>query len=174
MKAKTIPKAVLFMIVLVAMLSTSCGKYNNRITTTGQWKEESPTSENVVDTYTDIHEDSIKSVLKGGLGIDLSEYIESSDGVMRGSIYYVHIKIPEEAEVKFIQVIKNLCGEGVKASSRKKTILNNRLSENFKKAELLTVYDFLQEGTNGAKTTSATIYTSKSDGSMSVFIFGSK
>jgi len=138
------------------------------------WTEKSTATENIEESYEDMNKDSILPMLKEDLGIDLSGYTDSADGVMRDSIYYVKIYVSEGAEAEIEQIITGLCGEGMKASSRKRPILNNRLSEDFQKAELFAVYDFLRAGSNGAKTTSVTFYTAKSEGRMSVFIFGTR
>ena len=140
----------------------------------GTWTEESKENVNVGEDYMDMEKDSILAMLNEDLGIDLSGYISSADGVIRGSIYYAKINVLEGAETEIGQVIVDLCGEGAKASSRKRPILNNRLAEDFKEAELLSVYDYLKGGANGAKTTSITFYTAKNEGRMCVYIFGSK
>ncbi|MCR5795277.1 MAG: hypothetical protein K6G61_08070 [Solobacterium sp.] len=120
----------------------------------------------------DMEKDEIFTMIKDTLGIDLSEYMEEAEGVRKGARYYADLTAAEGKEEEIEAIITGLCGEGTKASSRKRPVMNNRLSENFEKAELLTVYDHMRQGTNGAKTVSTTIYTAAAAGKMHVFIFG--
>lgn len=174
MTAKTRLISILLIVIPAAMLGIGCGKQNNGITMAEPQAEESRVEENTEEGYTDLQEDGIKSVLMESLGVDVSEYADSVDGVMHGSIYYVRMQVRKGSETELIQVIKSLCGEGVNASTRKRPVLNNRLAEDFEKAELFSVYDYLREGANGAKTTSVTLYTAKIDGSKNIFIFGTR
>lgn len=124
-------------------------------------------------TGKDMTADEVYEVLRNDLGIDFSEYADDADGVIKDStFFYVRLGISDTARENTETAIRDLCGEGSEAGSRKKPVLNNRLSEDFDKAELMTVFGYLRQGKDGAKTKSTEIYISEIDGKMNVFVFG--
>ena len=124
--------------------------------------------------YEDMGRDETLAAMRATFGTDfLADHAEDVLGTRWRSRYYADITIKEESEPAAEQAIADLCGKGSDASSRRRPILDgeNRISESFDRAELLTVYDCLRSGTS-AQTISTTVYVAKVDGRTHVFVFG--
>lgn len=119
----------------------------------------------------DMDKNEVLAAIQKTFGENFSEYTEDACGVRAGSRYYVDLTIRKGLEQEIEQAIIDLCGRGVDASTRRRPVLDNGLSESLNSAELLTVYDHLRSGAN-VQTISTTVYTAVVDGNSHVFIFG--
>lgn len=127
----------------------------------------------VRDKIVNMKENEVFDVLKKDLGIDFSQYVEEADGVTEnGKFFTVRLGIAEGKEKDAETAIEDLCGKGSNANKRKRPVVKGRIGEIFNKSELVSVYDYMRQGDNGAKTKTTEIYTSKVDGREHIFIFG--
>lgn len=120
----------------------------------------------------DMGREEVLSALDGTFGTDFSGYVEDANGVRDSSMYYADLTASEGSEDSIEQVIVGLCGKGVAASSRRRSVIRNAVAGSFDRATLLTEYDFMRSGRDGAKTASTTVITATVDGRRHVFVFG--
>ena len=141
---------------------------NENMTIESSADESSYIEEAVV--YADIGTEKSLSVIREKTGVDLSEYAYIAEGIQKRSAYYIKVTLRDAGISGAEQAIVDVCGEGSAALLRKTPMFPGRIGEDFKEAERLAVYDYLRQGQNGAKTTSATFYTARSNGTMLVFV----
>ena len=110
----------------------------------------------VRDKIVNMKENEVFDVLKKDLGIDFSQYVEEADGVTEnGKFFTVRLGIAEGKEKDAETAIEDLCGKGSNANKRKRPVVKGRIGEIFNKSELVSVYDYMRQGDDGAKTKTA-------------------
>ena len=112
------------------------------------------------------------TMLQNDTGIDMTMYADEIQCVQHGGIYYMRAHITHGKETALLEQVTSLCGEGSPASSRKRPILDNGLSDAFEKADLISVYDYLGSRGNGAKTFGITFYTANGMSGTELYVFG--
>ena len=120
-----------------------------------------------------MNKQEVLEALRGTFSTDFSEYVADAHGVrMRpGSEYYsADLTVIEGCEQEAEQAVSELCGKGSDASTRKRPMVDEL--PDFARAELRTVYSYMRQGRNGAKTMSMTVYVATLDGRTHLFALG--